>query len=765
MNRAIHKKLLSGKRLHFGGDEPEEERLIKAEWLGEAVRKGVRIDVRKAIIRGVLDLQYVTVEEEVSLINCQIEERANLSYSNFKRKLILSDTSFRQGANFDSANLEYDALLQGTQFLAGEATFVDLHVHGVFDAQSVHFGDGVKANFMRAQFDKSVFFHYARFEGEANFVAAQIGSEANFGEARFNSKDKPASFDGAKIAGVAAFQDSIFEGEARFVAAQLGSEANFGGARFNSKDKPASFDGVKIAGVAAFQNSIFEGGARFVDAQIGSQANFTEARFNSKDKPASFDGVKIAGVAFFQNSIFEGGARFVGADFGGQVNFFAAQFNSKDKPANFDKAKIDGNAFFSNSIFEGAANFVDVEFGGQANFIAARFNSKNEPASFYGTKIYGGAFFRAGHHPGLRAAVFKGGADFRDMTIRSSAEFQEAVFEQGISFERTEIGGNAIFHSAHFLEGSKASFQGTKFHQGAFFQGAEFEDAVDFRTAHFHGEARFHGVACAKKADFGASTFTGLAQFSAGEDLPGTVFKDVSFAHARFEHDARFDDVVFQGDTSFREASFVAVYFSASGVAQGQQQFRGGVDLRGCVYERVEVARKSLLSHLVPYDRQPYTHLEKVFRTIGQDREANEVYLGRCRVEHQRLSVIREPVRWFGDLLYGWIANYGVLSWRVIVWPLVLLLVLGTWVFSRPGAVHPTQPAAGDEISVEDALRLTIRLFLPIEVSLATDWEPSDRGYGPLRFSDLGAAFKLAAWILLSLYVAAFKGLFRRGAR
>ena len=63
MKRSIREKLLFGDPLHFSGNEPEKERLIKAEWLAEAARKPAKIDVRRAVIRGTLDLQYVTFEK------------------------------------------------------------------------------------------------------------------------------------------------------------------------------------------------------------------------------------------------------------------------------------------------------------------------------------------------------------------------------------------------------------------------------------------------------------------------------------------------------------------------------------------------------------------------------------------------------------------------------------------------------------------------------------------------------------------------------
>ncbi len=101
------------------------------------------------------------------------------------------------------------------------------------------------------------------------------------------------------------------------------------------------------------------------------------------------------------------------------------------------------------------------------------------------------------------------------------------------------------------------------------------------------------------------------------------------------------------------------------------EQFQKAVDLRGCTYDRIQVDWRSLLrrrdgnERINPYDRQPYARLEKIFRAVGQDRAADKVYLERRRVERQRMF-IQAPLSWLGDLLYKWIANYGVRPYRLI---------------------------------------------------------------------------------------------------
>ncbi len=247
----------------------------------------------------------------------------------------------------------------------------------------------------------------------------------------------------------------------------------------------------------------------------------------------------------------------------------------------------------------------------------------------------------------LKDASFEGEANFTASEIGSNAEFQRAVFKKSVRFEGARIAGPAFFQKAEFPADYKTSFKGTQFRQGAFFERATFQDKVDFRTVKFDVVARFHQVTFAKEANFDASRFTGLANFSKSPegDLQGAVFfNEASFEHTHFEHDVRFTETVFRGKTTFREASFHIIDFSENGQAQGQNQFQGSVNLLGCTYERIQTHWRSLLtrsdgsSRIDPYDRQPYTQLENVFRAVGQDHDADDVYLERRRVARQRLS-------------------------------------------------------------------------------------------------------------------------------
>lgn len=248
------------------------------------------------------------------------------------------------------------------------------------------------------------------------------------------------------------------------------------------------------------------------------------------------------------------------------------------------------------------------------------------------------------------------------------------------------------------------------------------------------------------------------------------------------------EEAAFLGPVSFREARFRAVQFSPTGLVGTAQQFWASVDLRGCTYDRIEVGRESLLGRLPSasgprqYDRQPYMQLEKVLRASGSDEEADAVYLERRRVERRRKKGLRKV----GDVLWWWLANYGIRPYRLLVFA-ALLLIAGTLVFHRPGAVEPKAPTpAGAQhssngeapecpavLSIGESARFSIRWFLPVELPLLEGcevtqgriWRCSVFGHALNlgRFSDFAALLKVLGWVIVPVGLAALAGLLRRG--
>jgi uncharacterized protein YjbI with pentapeptide repeats len=711
----VRSRIAAGEPVSFSQRTPDDQRTIPAEWIEEAVLKSGGVKIANAIVHGPLRLKYARFQKEFSLLRCELTDPVDLSCATFEQNLILSGSVFRHGADLRSSSLLCTARLVACKFLSGAARFADLHVHGQFAAQAVRFCQGVKPKFERARFDSYAIFRGATFQGEAIFDDAVFASDADFDGASF---EKLARFDETKIRGPAHFAKAVFGGEGVFGGSVIDSDADFCLAAFRDA---VSFDRVIIKGTAHFDHAAFEGKADFTGLVIDGDGDFRDAEFRSKEAKAVFESSRFGGDAVFIRAAFANEASFLCAHIVGQAEFQGAVFEAC---ANCNSAVIDRDAFFrpEEATDDDPKPAPHVTFGGEA--------------------------------------------DFTGVSIGGDADFREAVFNDAASFNAVSIGGRAVFKDARFTPRSKPRTDPMR------------EDFVDFTDAKFEAAAEFLGTVFEKRAQFNGSTFLGVANFGRAEaeklSQVGARLRAASFDRATFEANARFGEAVFHEVTSFRECCFGVVELSPTGRVGDEEQFQNRVDLRGCTYDRIQVAWRALLARLPgasdpgDYDRQPYVQMEKVFRAGGRDEEADAVYLERRRVERQRKSGL--PRAW--DVFWWGLANYGVRPYRLLVFA-ALLLVAGTIVFHRPGAVEPKAPApAGAQrsanedvpkcpavLSVGESARFSLRWFLPVELPLLEECQVAQGS-----FSDFAALLKVLGWIIVPVGLAALAGVLRRGS-
>ena len=162
--------------------------------------------------------------------------------------------------------------------------------------------------------------------------------------------------------------------------------------------------------------------------------------------------------------------------------------------------------------------------------------------------------------------------------------------------------------------------------------------------------------------------------------------------------------------------------FTSPVVAQlsDRATFAAQVDLRGLVYERISVQRSELFPHIIPFDCQPYSQLESSLRKIGDNEGALEVYLERRRRERKQKFRLHTVHLWLFDWMYKALANYGVRPFRLLAFA-ALILVTGALVFQRPGALVGKSDSKPRAVSLETAMEMSIRYFLPMETPMAGD--------------------------------------------
>lgn len=182
----FRQKLLRGDPLALDENAQDNQRTIDATWIREAILKPVKIEIRGAIIAGVLDLTYATVERPLFLVSCKFQEMPNFSDVTFKDRVVLSRCVFLRGGSFQNATFQADIALSDSQFWTRTANFTDVSFFGNFNGRGLRFSPETPAVFRRVTFTQGVDFRNAVFENEACFRNSRFGAEAQFQNVRFN---------------------------------------------------------------------------------------------------------------------------------------------------------------------------------------------------------------------------------------------------------------------------------------------------------------------------------------------------------------------------------------------------------------------------------------------------------------------------------------------------------------------------------------------------------------------------------------------------
>lgn len=306
--------------------------IVEARSLAALGHGNTRVELRDAIIRGPLNLSYKTINQEVSLVNCEFEDRVDFSYSVFKGHLNLQNSVFKKGLNFEGATIELNGRLDAIKVASGDAFFRDIHVKGKLNLESAQFDSAATANFAHAHIDNGAYFSGIVLGGDVVLSEMIIEGDLVLTKAHFKND---AKFGATKVGG------SLFLDSAQF-------------------DGAAHFAGVETAYSAKLQNATFKKQVGFNEIEVKSFLDLSGAQFEYSRNPVSFVKAHIVGAGVFDNVHFAGGARFDNANFNTDVSFENAVF---DGIAQFNKTHIDQTAHFEKSVFKKDALFNETSFG------------------------------------------------------------------------------------------------------------------------------------------------------------------------------------------------------------------------------------------------------------------------------------------------------------------------------------------------------------------------------------------------------------------
>lgn len=146
----LRSKILAGEAIVFTANQPEAERTVPAGWLAEAARKGVAVNLSRAVVTDPLELRHAAVTNRFRLHQCVFKAAADCSFAVFEQGFDFADSQFVASADFTGAVARRAALLRGTTF-SGNAIFTDATAEDVFLVQGAAFL-GKESKFNRASF-------------------------------------------------------------------------------------------------------------------------------------------------------------------------------------------------------------------------------------------------------------------------------------------------------------------------------------------------------------------------------------------------------------------------------------------------------------------------------------------------------------------------------------------------------------------------------------------------------------------------------------
>lgn len=176
----------------------------------------------------------------------------------------------------------------------------------------------------------------------------------------------------------------------------------------------------------SFEGSIFEEEVNFERVRFACKTIFRKSVF--KDE-AIFGKTHFIGKSTFRTSVFKDYADFAYAQFCAVADFRKVEFNDE---ADFGFAQFGFYSDFEGTVYKSNAIFRS-QFIGEVSFHKAIFESN---------ALFSSQFMNGVH---LKSSRFKANADFEDTIFHSYANFNNAVFENDLSFVGSEFFTRSIF--------------------------------------------------------------------------------------------------------------------------------------------------------------------------------------------------------------------------------------------------------------------------------------------------------------------------------
>jgi hypothetical protein len=441
--------------------------------------------------------------------------------------------------------------------------------------------------------------------------------------------------------------------------------------------------------------------------------------FQDKIRNTDFLNAKFGGDLDCGKAVFKGGVRFQGVTCSGTGFFWDTQFENEEKIVDFSTASFAGQLDCDGAVFRGGVSFAGLQCSGSGLFRETQFENLEHWVDFLG-------------------ASFKGNLDCN-----------RAVFKGGVGIQNVQCAGSGFFRDTHF-ENER---------QMVDFLGASFGKTLDCDRAVFKGEVRFQGVQC------GGNGYFRETQFENEKYL-------IDFGLTSFKTLLQFKDITFRQAVGLKEAAIKRLDLQGISFSENGKDLKkkGKVDLRGCVIEIFPGSKEDNLKFIEAQDPKyfnygPFIQLEKYYRVIGDETEAERIYVKGRDALRQHARKLGTGIHWsrkrrVGEWLLDVSVKYGTRT-RRLLGLILIFLALGVFIYWGDGALAPSKaPPVGTPAAAQTIVQkivYVIDLFLPVKLNMVDRWQP-------VFF--LGEVYAIilivCGWLFIPLLIASLSGYLRR---
>ncbi len=278
------------------------ERVLRETDFHNARRRN-EVGIRRAYIRGVVQLNQEHIPGSVYLDSCKFEDAVELYGADISGVLSFRSSHLAKGFEADGLKTGGDVFLRDGARFDGDVRLLGAVIGGGVDCSGSQFVAGQSEHALKAdglKTDGDVFLgNGARFDGEVRLLGAVIGGDLACAGSQFQAGNwgDALSADGLRTGGSVFLRNGArFDGEVRLLGADIGGVVDCSGSQFQAGDSGdvLNADGLQTAGNVFLRNGarfdgnvIFDGAVIHQDVQICGSCCDGEIRFQ---------GVKVTGA-------------------------------------------------------------------------------------------------------------------------------------------------------------------------------------------------------------------------------------------------------------------------------------------------------------------------------------------------------------------------------------------------------------------------------------------------------------------------------------